>query len=194
MFVNTFVALLLLSAAPTPVVEATHFDKHVATVFLFVSTDCPIANGMAPEIARVHDAFAPKDVAFYRVYADATLSDEAITKHGKDFAFAMPAVRDPSLDLVRLTGATVTPEAVVYDREGQRRYRGRINNRYEGLGKYRQEATQHDLRDALDAVVGGREVKTPETKAVGCFLPEPSDLPPSEALKEPKNDDAKENR
>ena len=51
-------------------------------------------------------------------------------------------------------------------------YRGRIDNRYVELGRYRPEASVHDLHDALSAVVAGREVERPETIAIGCFLPE----------------------
>jgi hypothetical protein len=194
MFTHALITLALMATAPTPAAEATRFDEHAATVLLFISTDCPIANGMAPAVARLHEEFAKQDVAFYRVYADAMLTDEAIAQHGKDFSLPMPAVRDGDLKLVQLTGATITPEAVVFDREGKRRYRGRINNRYEDLGKYRQKATQHDLRDALDALLAGREVKDPETKAVGCFLPTPKDAAPAAAQQETTENESAEPR
>lgn len=159
--------------------EATAFGDHAATVLVFLYTDCPVANSMAPELARIEDNYRGKDVALFRVYADATLTDADIARHGKDFKLDFPAVRDASLELVKLTGATITPEAVVYDRKGERRYRGRINNRYEDLGKYRQEATVNDLRDALDAILAGKPVPNPETKAVGCYLPKAEDAPPA---------------
>ena len=31
--------------------------KNLATVFIFITTDCPIANSYSPEIKRIHDAF-----------------------------------------------------------------------------------------------------------------------------------------
>jgi thiol-disulfide isomerase/thioredoxin len=168
--------LVLLAAAAAPLAgmdEARNFGQHAATVFVFLATDCPIANSMAPELQRLHTDFKDRDVAFYRVYADAQLSEEEIARHGRDYALPFPALHDKALELVAFTGATVTPEAVVYRRDGTRAYRGRINNRYEALGKYRPRATQHDLRDALEAVLDGRDVSTPETEAIGCFLPEP---------------------
>lgn len=154
------------------VAQARDFGGRPLTVLVFLYTDCPNANAMAPELERIRTEFAPKGVAFFRVYADDSLSDEAIAKHGEEYKLNFPAVRDDDLELVKLTGATVTPEAVVYDREGRRRYRGRINNRFEELGRHRQVATEHDLRDALDALMAGKEPPRTETKAVGCYLPE----------------------
>ena len=49
-------------------------------------------------------------------------------------------------------------------------YRGRIDDRYVDFGNTRARATQHDLRQALDAVLSGEPVANPRTKAVGCFI------------------------
>lgn len=172
----SFMLLLAGASAHAELVDvskAKEFDKHAATVLLFISTDCPIANGMAPEMNKIVEAFSKQDVVFYRVYADEHLDEAAIEKHGEDYALKFPAILDKDLALVEMTGATVTPEAAVYDREGKRVYRGRINNRYEDLGKYRQRSTQNDLHDALQALLSGKPVAEAETKAVGCFLPQP---------------------
>jgi len=170
---------------------ARDFSSRDVTVLVFLYTDCPVANVMAPELTRIQKDYASKGIRFFRVYADSTLTDEAIAQHGRDFKLDFPAVRDTDLELVRLTGAQITPEAVVYDRKGERRYRGRINNKYEDLGKYRRNPTQHDLRDALDALLAGKPVSTPETKAIGCYLPQPKDAPESAAQPKEPQDDAR---
>jgi hypothetical protein len=190
---------LMLSCAATAsadqamadVKAARDFSSRDFTVLVFLYTDCPVANGMAPELTRIQKDYASKGVTFFRVYADSTLTDEAIARHGHDYKLDFPAVRDNDLELVRLTGAQITPEAVVYDRKGERRYRGRINNKYEDLGKYRRNPTQHDLRDALDALLAGKPVSTPETKAIGCYLPQPKDAPESAAQPKEPQDDAR---
>ena len=66
--------------------------------------------------------------------------------------------------------ASITPEAVVVDRRGAIRYRGRIDNFYAALGRPRQSVTAHDLRDALGAIAAGRMVASPETEPVGCYI------------------------
>ena len=51
-------------------------------------------------------------------------------------------------------------------------YRGRIDDRFPQLGRQRAAATQHDLRDAIEAGLKGKEVVPSRTKAVGCSIPE----------------------
>ena len=167
-----------------PMAEATQWAERPVTVLVFLFPDCPVANRFAPEINAIYDDYGEKGVAFYRVYAGTHISAEAVETHTREYSHQFPAVLDPDLDLVRLTGARVTPEAVVIDAEGEQHYRGRINNRYVDFGQYRPEATVHDLRDALDAVLAGEPVAEPVTKAVGCFLPVPPEAEPSRETKE----------
>ncbi len=142
-----------------------------ATVFLFVRTDCPISNRYAPEIRRIHQRFAGRGVEFWIVYPDPDESPAAIREHLDEFDFPGRPARDPKHDLVRRTGASVTPEAAVFS-GGQLAYLGRINDRFVDFGKTRAAATTHDLVQALEAVLGGRSVPEPRTQAIGCFIPE----------------------
>ncbi len=52
-------------------------------------------------------------------------------------------------------------------------YRGRLDDRYSLDGKRRDEPREHDLQEALEAVLAGREPTVRETKAYGCPLPKP---------------------
>ncbi|MEC7776571.1 MAG: hypothetical protein VYC32_10785, partial [Planctomycetota bacterium] len=63
------------------------------------------------------------------------------------------------------------PEAFVIGKPGIL-YRGRIDDLYADLGQKRRQARNRDLRDALDAVLSGKAVKNPTTRAVGCYIPE----------------------
>jgi len=64
------------------------------------------------------------------------------------------------------------PEAVVVLADGSIAYRGRIDNFYADYGKPRRMATEHNLRDALDAVLARKAVERPSTTPVGCFIPD----------------------
>src|SRR6476469_8439663 len=58
-------------------------ENSSAIVFLFASVDCPVSNRYAPEVQRLHAAFAPKNVAFWLVYPNPGDSPEAIRAHLK---------------------------------------------------------------------------------------------------------------
>jgi len=142
-----------------------------AIVFLFTSTDCPISNRYAPELRRLAGLFGPKGVMFRLVYPNPAEGAAAIRAHIVDFAYAgaSEALRDPKHALVTFTGATITPEAAVYA-GGRVQYRGRIDNRFVDFGVDRPAATEHDLHDAIAAILAGTPVAHPETQAVGCYI------------------------
>lgn len=143
-----------------------------ASVLFFVLHDCPIANAYSPEIRRIVEAYEKEKVRFALVYVDPDMKSGDIRKHRKEFGHeGYPAIFDKRHVLVKATGADVTPEVAVIAGEGQIAYRGRINNLYADYGKRRRVATEHDLRDALDAVLAGKPVGNPRTKALGCFIP-----------------------
>ena len=143
-----------------------------ASVLFFITSDCPISNSYAPEIQRICSEYGPKQVSCDLVYVDPTLTLADIKKHVQDFGYSsVPAILDSSQKLVKAAGATITPEAAVVGLSGQILYRGRIDNVYAALGKRRPEATEHDLRKALDEVLSGKPVSTSQTQAVGCYIP-----------------------
>jgi peroxiredoxin len=141
-----------------------------AIVLFFVTTDCPLSNGYAPEMNRIEEAYAPRGALVYAVQGDTTIPDEEVRRHAHEYGYRFPALLDPRQILAHHTGATVTPEAVVLSPEGAVLYLGRIDNRVEDFGKTRITATEFDLRDALDAVLAGRPVPHPHTRALGCAI------------------------
>ena len=146
-------------------------------VLFFISSDCPVSNSYAPEIQRLCAEYAMKGVDCSLVYEDVEITKSAMQKHLSEYRFtAIPAVIDSRREVANRYHATVTPQAVVIDRRGEIRYRGRIDNFYAALGKPRQQVTAHDLRDALDAVLAGKPVPVPETKALGCYIVDPDIL------------------
>ncbi len=142
-----------------------------ADAVIFVLHDCPIANAFAPEINRLVREFEPRGVRFFVVQVDPDLSTEAARAHARDYGYVCPVLLDRAHALVTRLRATVTPEAFLVEPEGKVLYRGRIDDRFVELGKRRQEPTRRDLREAIEAVLAGKPVVEPATKAVGCFIP-----------------------
>ena len=171
-------ALAPLNAAPqfrvTDTRGAVHtyeqWRGHPAVVLFFVSTDCPVANSYVPEMNRIHDAYAARGVLFLAVQTDRTASADAVARYAAEYRYAFPMLLDPHQALVRLAGAIIVPQVAVFTPDGRRLYLGRIDNRVEDFGKQRYQATEADLREALDAVLAGRQPPHPTTKSIGCAI------------------------
>jgi hypothetical protein len=139
-------------------------------VVVFTRTDCPISNRYAPDIRALYETYHPRGVELHLIYVDPKETAESIRAHLKEYEYPCPALRDPEHTLAAATGATVTPEAVVFDAERKITYRGRIDDRNAALGNSGAAAGKHDLADAIEATLAGQRVAEPVTKAVGCYI------------------------
>jgi hypothetical protein len=142
-----------------------------ANVLFFVTNDCPIANSYAPEIARICASYQSQGINCSLIYVDPSLSNSGAIKHAQEYKHGdYPRIVDRQHELVKATGVTITPEVAVINRAGNVVYRGRIDDSYAGLAEPRRPAKSFDLRNALDELIAGRPLATPETKALGCYI------------------------
>jgi hypothetical protein len=178
-----WLALFALGAVLTPSIRIKDIqgierrplkvEKGHAEAVFFVASDCPISNYYSHEIRRICEEYAGKGLGCSLVYIDPTMTDAAAAKHAQEYGHgAYPKIVDRTHALVAATGVTITPQAAVIRGDETIAYRGRIDNFYVALGRSRRVVTEHDLRDALDAVFAGRAAPKPETQAVGCYIPD----------------------
>jgi mono/diheme cytochrome c family protein len=143
-----------------------------ATALVFYSTECPISNSYSPTLSTLAHAFPAKSVKWLGVCVDPDLSDSDVEAHARDFGLMFTVVRDRRGSLARKLGAKVTPEAVVIDDQGRIRYHGRIDDQFAERRKRNLNPGGSELKDALAAVLAGKEVAAAQVDAVGCPLPE----------------------
>ena len=148
-----------------------------ATVWLFISTDCPICNNYQPELERLRARYTSLGVDFVGVYAEVPVSAAEVADHIRQFAIAYPTTVDDDHAIRNRFGVRFVPEVVVT--AGGRGatvdpraflYRGRIDDQYPERGSRRPSATAHDLNDALRDITHGKVPATRVTTPVGCVL------------------------
>lgn len=143
----------------------TDISSHKATVFLFVSAQCPISNVYTPRFNALATEYTKQGTQVFAVYADRQESMMEITKNVKEHNLVFPAVKDAHGVLADTLGAKLTPEAVIVDAQGVICYRGRIDD-----NTIPTRVTTHDLTNALDSVIKGEPVAHPKTFAFGCAI------------------------
>lgn len=161
-------AVVDLQGAPTDPLAG---PPATATVLLFISTHCPISNRYAPTIRALADAWAARGVHLWLVYPDPDDDAAAIRTHQAAYALELPTLRDPGHLLVARAGVRVTPEAAVFGPAAPTpAYRGRIDDRVQDFGKIRPEASAHELRDAVEAVLRAEPPRPAQGPAIGCYI------------------------
>jgi thiol-disulfide isomerase/thioredoxin len=83
----------------------------------------------------------------------------------RDASFEFPYLYDGETQSVATAyGAKATPHAYLFDQQRRLRYTGRIDDGEVG------PITRNDLRDAIEAVLAGREVEVTNTRVFGCSI------------------------
>ncbi len=139
--------------------------KNRATVFVFISTQCPISNLYLPRLFRLGQTYSTKGVGFFLV--DSNIEDTAavLRRYVTERSIAIPVVKDTGTAFADRLDAHVTPEAVVVDSAGVVRYRGRIDDNREP-----DKVVRQDLKEALDALLEGKSVTRSRTLPFGCAI------------------------
>ena len=141
-----------------------------ALVFVFVTTDCPIANSYQPLLSKLQREYQSKGFQFIQVHEGHGQTPEKLRTHAKEYGVTCPIVIDEDHAIARKFAATKTPEVVVIGRERRVVYQGRIDDLYQGFGRKRAAVTREDLRVALSELDAGKSISVPKTEAVGCSI------------------------
>ncbi len=142
-----------------------------AVVYLFLGTECPVANGYAPEMVRLAKQFSERGVVFVGVHCDPDVTATLAAQHAREYQLTFPILLDAEQTLAKPAGVHTMSASVVLLPDGEVVYRGRIDDRYTEQGRRRLEPTTHDLKSAIEAVLAGKQPEPAETKAYGCPLP-----------------------
>ncbi len=139
-----------------------------ATVFIFMSFECPISTSYSSALTEMAKRYGEKGVAFVGLCSSEAETAESVDRQAREFKFGFPVFHDPHGTNAGLFKAEKTPEAFVLDRNLVLRYRGRIDDGFAARLKKNQQVKSHDLERALDEMLAGKAVSQPVTAAIGC--------------------------
>ena len=140
-------------------------SKASATVIVFVSTICPVSDKYVERLNGLYRAYSGKGVQFVAANPNANETWQDTTRYAQENGLMYPVYQDNKNQLADKIGAQSTPEAFVFDRSGRLRYRGQIDDAMNPA-----RVRVQPLREAIDAVITGREVAVQRTRAVGCAI------------------------
>lgn len=140
--------------------------SHKAVVVIFIATQCPYSNAYNDRMRDMASAYEKKGVLFAGINSNKTEPAEEVSAHARKHGFGFPVMKDPDNRVADLYDARHTPEVFVVDPDGKLRYHGRIDENYEDAAK----VNSPDLKNALDALLGGNPIARTETKAFGCSI------------------------
>jgi peroxiredoxin len=160
--------------------KITTLDGHVyesasakirkASVFVFLSPECPLCQGYTLTLNQLYSRFSPAGIEFYGVFPGTLYTTEEIKAFQKTYKLKFPLLLDPRGKVKDFAGASVTPEVFVYGPGFRLLYSGRIDNWAYAPGRHRRTVTEHDLENALSAIQKNSVILNKRTQPVGCII------------------------
>jgi len=146
--------------------------KEDVVVIAFLANHCPVVVENEDRFIDLAKTFRDKSVkvigiAVTTAPAQKEIDDlAAIKKKVKDKAYNFPYAYDESQKTGKAYGAVVTPTVIVLDKARNVRYMGALDDNPRDENK----VTKTFAKDAVNALLAGKDVEVTETKATGCGI------------------------
>jgi thiol-disulfide isomerase/thioredoxin len=159
----------------------THTEKEYADasvlMLIFTCNHCPTAQAYEERIMALEKDYRDKGVKLIAIspnddkavrldelgYSDINDSLPDMKIRAKQRGYKFPYLYDGETQkFSRAVGVKVTPHVFIFDKDRKLRFNGRIDNSEFA------EVTSQDTRKALDELLAGKPVTTPQTRVFGC--------------------------
>jgi thiol-disulfide isomerase/thioredoxin len=149
-------------------------------MIVFTCNHCPTAQAYEARLKRITAEYTPKGVAVVAInpnhaaavrldeqgYGDLGDTFEEMVIRHRDHAWNFPYLDDgETQELATKFGAIATPHVYIFGPDRKLAFQGRIDN-----SERADLANVHDTRNALDAVLAGREPEVKTTRVFGCSV------------------------
>ncbi|HEU0067818.1 MAG TPA: redoxin domain-containing protein, partial [Nitrospiraceae bacterium] len=145
------------------------FESQDVLVVAFLGTECPLANQYGGRLVALAQKYTGQPVGIIAIDANQQDSLTELAHFARVHKIEFPLLKDPGNRVADQFGAERTPEVFVLDRERHVRYHGRIDDQFT-YGIQRPRAEHEYLREAIDDLLAGREVKIATTDLVGSHI------------------------
>jgi len=147
--------------------------KEDVVVLVFLANHCPYVVAAEDRLIDLADSYKGKSVKVIGVSVTggpARKQDdlEAIKKKVVDKGYNYVYGFDETQEIGRAYGATRTPEVFVLDKDRVIRYMGSIDDYNKPTPPGSGAVNKNYTKDAIDALLAGKEVEVKETQAIGC--------------------------
>lgn len=144
-------------------------DKDVL-VLIFASNRCPTVKAYAERLTALQHDYDARGVQLLAINANDPhlYPDEGfkqMVERAAEDRYTFPYAVDAGQRVARAYGAACTFHVFVLDQDRRLRYQGRFDD-----ARLPGNVTSNDLRDALDDLLAGNEVRVQSTRPFGCGL------------------------
>lgn len=143
-------------------------------IVVFTCNHCPFSKKYEDRIIALDKKYKKQGYPVVAINSnDPTVSPddsyEKMQERSKSKKFTFPYLYDETQSIAKTYGATKTPHVYILQKKGSEnivKYIGAIDDNSDDA----KAVTAKYVENAVDALVAGKEVTTPQTKAIGCTI------------------------
>jgi len=144
-------------------------DKKILVV-IFTCNHCPYVKAYEDRLISIQNDYSD-NVQLIAINSNDSIaypddSFEKMKERAKEKNFNFPYLRDETQEIAKDYDAERTPHIFVFDENRELKYTGRIDDNWQEPEKVKKQ----ELREALNSLINGEEVKEPITHAIGCTI------------------------
>ncbi|WP_292890741.1 thioredoxin family protein [Nonlabens sp.] len=142
------------------------------TVVMFICNHCPFVLHVNEELVRVANDYRVTGFHFIAISSNDAVKypqdgPEFMSQHADDHDYPFPYLYDATQEVAKAYDAACTPDLYLFDASLQLVYRGQLDDSRPGNGI---PLTGRSLREAMDALLGNKQVPQPQKPSMGCNI------------------------
>jgi len=144
----------------------------VATVVMFICNHCPFVKHVNEQLVKLANDYMDKGIGFVAISSNDVKnypqdSPELMKKNAEQLGYPFPYLYDETQEVAKAYDAACTPDFYIFDKDLKLVYRGQLDDSRPGNDK---PITGRDIRNALDALLSGKEVDPNQIPSMGCNI------------------------
>ena len=148
--------------------ELSTYKKENGLLVIFSCNTCPWVIRWQGRYNPISELCSKNNIGFVAVNSNASQHDgvdsfDLMKEHADKYEYMFPYVLDSEASLAKAFGAMVTPHVYLFDKNGDLRYRGAIDD---GPKRVKRDY----LVDAISSVSKDKSVRIKTTKTLGCSI------------------------
>lgn len=162
----------ILDTVSDAILNLNQLKGETGTVIIFICNHCPFVIHINSELVAIANKYKAEGVNFIAISSNDVEnypqdSPEKMKVHAKTESYPFPYLYDETQDVAKAYDAACTPDLYLFDAHSKLVYRGQLDDSRPGNGI---PLTGKDLRNALDALISGKENGNIQKPSIGCNI------------------------
>lgn len=162
----------LIDTVSGKMVSLNDVKGDAATLVMFICNHCPFVKHVNEQLVKLANDYEDKGIGFVAISSNDVKnypqdSPELMKKTAEQLGYPFPYLYDETQNIAKAYEAACTPDFYVFDKNLKLVYRGQLDDSRPGNDK---PINGKDIRNALDAILAGKEVDPNQVPSMGCNI------------------------